>query len=155
MALNISSSHPWGAHGLQFNHIGLSVANISAQSQFYRNIMGFEKVVRNFTIHAPELFQVVQLQNAQAVIIELVQNADSTRDQLPKDQMDGSKAQGYFHWALIVGDLEGFFAYITQPSTGCRAVSPPAPDGFRDSGRYAYVADPEGNLIELLSTPTV
>ncbi|KAH7243929.1 Glyoxalase/Bleomycin resistance protein/Dihydroxybiphenyl dioxygenase [Fusarium solani] len=152
MALNVNS-HTWRAHGLQFNHVGLSVANISAQSQFYRSIMEFENVVRNFTIHAPELFQVVQLQNAQGVIIELVQNADSTSDQSPKDPMDGSKVQGYFHWALMVGDLEGIFAYITRPSTGCRAVSPPAPDDFHVGGRYAYVADPEGNLIELLSTP--
>ncbi|KAK2686054.1 hypothetical protein QWA68_015294 [Fusarium oxysporum] len=154
MALHVNYNHSWGAHGLQFNHIGLSVANISAQSKFYRDIMGFEKVVRNFTIHTPELFQVVQLQNAQAVIIELVQNADSARDQLSKDPMGGSKVQGYFHWALTVGDLEGFFAYITQPSMGCRAVSPPAPDDFGVGGRYAYVADPEENLIELLSTPT-
>ncbi|KAF4331913.1 glyoxalase-like domain protein [Fusarium beomiforme] len=116
--------------------------------------MGFEKVVRNFTIHTPELFQVVQLQNPQEVIIELVQNADSTRQQLPKDPMDASKVQGYFHWALMVGDLDGFFAYITESSTGARAISPPAPDDFGVGGKYAYVADPEGNLIELLSAPT-
>jgi catechol 2,3-dioxygenase-like lactoylglutathione lyase family enzyme len=146
------SSHSLGIHGLRFNHIGLSVANMTAQSQFYRQVLGFCTVVHNFTIQAPQSFQVVQLQNPQGVVIELVQNADSVRVQTPTDPMDGSRIQGYFHWALMVGDLDGIFEYITQNGTGSRGISPPAADESGGNGRYAYVVDPEGNLIELLST---
>lgn len=150
MAINVNS-HTLQPQAFQFNHIGLSVANITALSHFYRKFMGFDNVIQNYTVHAPQLYQVVQLQNPKGVIIELVQNADSSRIQLPKDAMDGSKIQGYFHLALMVGDLDGVYEYITQSNSGCRGVSPPAPDEFRAGNRYAYVADPEGNLIELLS----
>jgi catechol 2,3-dioxygenase-like lactoylglutathione lyase family enzyme len=114
--------------------------------------MGFCAVLQDFTIQAPQSFQVVQLQNPQGLIIELVQNADSVRVQTPTDPMDASKIQGYFHWALVVGDLDGMYDYITQIDTGGRGISPPASDESGGNGRYAYVADPEGNLIELLST---
>ncbi|KAJ3494536.1 hypothetical protein NLG97_g4016 [Lecanicillium saksenae] len=134
---------------LNFNHIGLSVANLTTQTHFYQNVLGFDNILRKFTIQVPHLFQVIQLQNPQGVIIELVSNEESTRQEIPKDPMDGSKLQGYFHWALSVGDLDEVYDYIVQAGTGARAVSPPEADGF-GSGRFAYVSDPEGNLIELL-----
>jgi|SRR5688572_21564281 catechol 2,3-dioxygenase-like lactoylglutathione lyase family enzyme len=134
---------------LSFNHIGLSVANINTQTHFYQNILGFNDVLRNFTIKTPHLFQVIQLQNPQGVIVELVSNEESTRAEVPKDPMDGSKLQGYFHWALSVRDLDEIYNYIVQAGAGARAISPPEADHF-GSGRYAYVSDPEGNLIELL-----
>jgi catechol 2,3-dioxygenase-like lactoylglutathione lyase family enzyme len=147
MSQNTPACHSNNA--LNFNHIGLSVANLTTQTHFYQSILGFNDILRNFTIETVPLFQVVQLQNPQGVIIELVSNPESTRAEVPKDPMDGSRLQGYFHWALSVGNLDEVYNYIVDAGTGARAISHPEADAF-GSGRFAYVSDPEGNLIELL-----
>ena len=64
------------------------------------------------------------------------------------DAFDGELArQGYFHWAVYVGDLDA--AYRKVLDAGGREVSSPAP-AVRPGMRFAYVKDPEGNLLELI-----
>ncbi|WP_078505733.1 VOC family protein [Streptomyces violaceusniger] len=58
--------------------------------------------------------------------------------------------QTFTHLALQVPDLDAAFARLTA-ECGAGAVSPPAP-GATEGMRYAYVADPEGNLLELIET---
>ena len=56
--------------------------------------------------------------------------------------------QTFTHLALQVSDLDAAFARLTGE---CAAVpvSSPAP-GVTDGMRFAYIADPEGNLVELI-----
>lgn len=135
---------------LGFNHIGLSVANISLESHFYKDVMGFSRVLHNYTLEEPNTIHVVQLQNDNGVSIELINNVESTRIENITNPTDGSRYQGYFHWALTVTNLSATFNYLIRPDTGAHAVSTPAPDISGSGGRFAYVADPEGNLIELI-----
>ncbi|WP_328843283.1 VOC family protein [Streptomyces sp. NBC_00258] len=66
------------------------------------------------------------------------------------DAFAATAVQTFTHLALQVPDLDGAFARLTQDG-GAAAVSRPAP-GASEGMRYAYVADPEGNLLELIET---
>jgi predicted enzyme related to lactoylglutathione lyase len=66
--------------------------------------------------------------------------SSATRTTLPEHK-------GYFHWALTVEDLDTVFAQVLD--AGATEVTPPAP-AARAGARFAYVKDPEGNLLELI-----
>ena len=66
------------------------------------------------------------------------------------DPLDTLRGQGYGHWALAVDDLDAAFTRLT--GSGAEAVWPPA-DAVQPGARFAYVKDPEGNLIELIQPP--
>ncbi len=57
--------------------------------------------------------------------------------------IEAAKRRGPFHFALRVEAVEA----VT--GAGARLVSAPAPNS-RGDGTFAYLADPEGNLIELV-----
>ncbi|GLP66418.1 hypothetical protein TUSST3_30380 [Streptomyces sp. TUS-ST3] len=67
------------------------------------------------------------------------------------DPFAATSTQTFTHLALQVPDLGAVFARLTT-ECGAAAVSPPA-SGATEGMRYAYVADPEGNLLELIETP--
>lgn len=57
---------------------------------------------------------------------------------------------GVTHLALQVSDLDAAFARLSG-ECGAAPVSSPAP-GVSEGMGYAYIADPEGNLLELIET---
>jgi catechol 2,3-dioxygenase-like lactoylglutathione lyase family enzyme len=133
----------------QFNHIGLSVANLEVQQEFYMNILGFNVVVQNFTLQQPIEIRTIKVQNHDGVIVELIERTGSARDEHFANPLDATKLQGYFHWALLVTDLKNTISYLN--ASGVRIVSEPAANLYGGKVKsFAYVADPEGNLIELL-----
>lgn len=80
------------------------------------------------------------------VALELTERDGSTPQHFT-DPVDGAGTQGYFHWALTVDDLDT--ALATAAARGGRTVSPPA-SARRPGIRFAYLVDPEDNLLELL-----
>jgi catechol 2,3-dioxygenase-like lactoylglutathione lyase family enzyme len=81
--------------------------------------------------------------------VEFVERSGST-PVTHDDPFAATATQTFTHLALQVPDLDAAFARLTGPC-GAARVSPPAP-GVTDGMRYAYVRDPEGNLIELVET---
>jgi catechol 2,3-dioxygenase-like lactoylglutathione lyase family enzyme len=63
---------------------------------------------------------------------------------------EAARREGYGHVAFDVADLDG--AYDRALARGARPVMPPCP-APEPGVRMAFVADPEGNLIELLHRP--
>lgn len=125
-----------------FDHVGLSVADLDAQRRFYRAAFGFAEE------HHAELgaARVALLRDPGGAAIELTESAGSTPQRFT-GPVEGAGVQGYFHWALAVPDLDEAIAAVV--ACGGTAVSPPA-DAARPGTRFAYVADPEGNLVELI-----
>jgi predicted enzyme related to lactoylglutathione lyase len=58
------------------------------------------------------------------------------------------RRRGYGHWALAVEDVAGAHARIR--AAGAREVWAPRPAPPPATGAMSYLADPEGNLIELV-----
>ncbi|MEN1889715.1 VOC family protein [Streptomyces mirabilis] len=127
-----------------FDHIGLSVDDLERQLRFYIEAFGFRDQHRS-EIPAAGIRMAV-LSNPAGGAIELTERVGSAPQHFA-DPFEGAGVQGYFHWALTVDDLDTTIA--TAVACGARAISPPAP-ARRPGIRFAYVADPEDNLIELL-----
>jgi catechol 2,3-dioxygenase-like lactoylglutathione lyase family enzyme len=130
---------------LAFDHVGLSVADLDAQSRFYGSALGLTEVEEQFAMPEAGVRSVI-LRNSGGLKLELIERSGSTPQEY-RDPFDGAGTQGYFHWALYVDDLDGAYAQLL--AAGARGVSEPAP-AVREGARFAYVKDPEGNLLELI-----
>jgi catechol 2,3-dioxygenase-like lactoylglutathione lyase family enzyme len=128
-----------------FDHVGLSVADLDKQESFYRVALGLEAAVERVEIPAAGIRTVI-LQSASGLRLELIERAGSSAQEFA-DAYDGASVQGLFHWALRVDDLDASFTALE--AAGARVVSAPAA-GVSEGVRFAYVKDPEGNLIEII-----
>ena len=61
--------------------------------------------------------------------------------------MEAALTRGYGHFALDVADVDASYAALLAAGATDRMSPRPSPE---PGVRMAYVADPEGNLIELL-----
>ena len=129
---------------ISFDHIGLSVADIERQRRFYIEAFGFHDEHRTEIPDAGT--RIALLSRPGGTAVELTQRAGSAPQHFA-DPVEGAGVQGYFHWALTVDDLDA--AITAAAACGARTVSLPAP-ARRPRTRFAYLADPEGNLIELV-----
>jgi catechol 2,3-dioxygenase-like lactoylglutathione lyase family enzyme len=135
--------------GLRFNHVSISVADLDAQISWYQQALGFAEVVERYELREPPVRTAV-LQAAPGIRIELIERRGSMRTGGYRDPLDMTRSQGYGHWAVDVDDLDAAFAWLLD--AGATEVWPPA-DAVAPSARFAYVKDPEGNLIELIQPP--
>jgi catechol 2,3-dioxygenase-like lactoylglutathione lyase family enzyme len=130
---------------LTFDHVGLSVADLDAQRTFYAEALGLSEVEEEFAMAEAQIRTAI-LRGPGGLKIELIERGGSTPQEYA-DPYDGAGTQGYFHWALRVDDLDARFVHLL--ASGATEVSAPAP-AVRAGARFAYVKDPEGNLIELI-----
>jgi catechol 2,3-dioxygenase-like lactoylglutathione lyase family enzyme len=127
------------------HHIGLSVADLDAQQHWYQEAFGLREVVEEFELPQPHVRTVV-LRAPNGLRVELIEREGSTALTF-RDPLEAALTQGYGHWALEVEDLDQAFASLS--AAGAQSVSPPAP-AVQPGARFAYVRDPEGNLLELI-----
>ena len=130
------------------HHVALSVADLDAQQHWYQQALGLTEVVERFELPRPHVRTVV-LRAPDGLRIELIER-EGSRAQSFSDPLQAALTQGYGHWALEVTDLDQTFAALS--AAGAESVSPPAP-AIQPGARFAYVRDPEGNLIELIQPP--
>ncbi len=127
------------------HHVGLSVADLDAMIAWYCEALGF----------AVELaFELPGGRSAGAMLrrpdgtgLELLCHADSAGDP-PPDPPAAMLRRGYGHWALAVQDVRNAHAQLL--AAGAREVWSPRPAPPPATGAMSYLADPEGNLIELV-----
>lgn len=127
-----------------YDHVGLSVADLDAQRRFYAEAFGLEE--HSYAEIPQARTRIAFLRAATGLQIELVERAGSAPHRVT-DALKGAGLQTYFHWALAVADLED--AIAAAVAAGAERVSAPA-NAQRPGIRFAYVRDPEGNLIELV-----
>jgi len=127
------------------DHVALGVGNLDDVAAFYGTVFGLTQTIEEFTMPEAGIRSRI-IRSPDGVQLELVERAGSTPQRF-SDPFDGAGTQGWFHWALRVASLEA--AYRDALAAGASAVSAPA-DGVRAGMRFAYVADPEGNLVELI-----
>jgi catechol 2,3-dioxygenase-like lactoylglutathione lyase family enzyme len=132
----------------RFHHISLSVADLTAQEAWYGSAFGLTHVDERLEL--PEAgVRTVVLSDGDGLRVEFVERPGSS-PAAPADPFAATAVQTFTHLALQVPDLDGTFARLTGECDAA-PVSPPAP-GVSAGMRYAYVADPEGNLLELIET---
>ncbi|WP_328459435.1 VOC family protein [Streptomyces sp. NBC_00448] len=130
----------------RFHHVSLSVADLPAQERWYGAAFGLDQVEERVDLPAAGVRTAV-LSDGRGLRVELIERSGSRPVSHP-DPMAAAADRTFGHLALQVPDLDAAFAHLTG-DCGARTVSPPAP-GATAGMRYAYVHDPEDNLLELI-----
>jgi len=130
------------------DHAGVSVADLEKSERFYRDILGFATVEDRFAFPEHDLRGVV-LVNPQGARVELFERKGSAPTG-PHHQIESTRRQGWFQFALAVPDIAGTFAAVVAAGAEPSLAPAVAPDGV---SLVAFVRDPDGNLVEFLQRP--
>lgn len=126
------------------HHIGLSVADLDAMRDWYARALDFEVEV---AFDLPGGARGAMLRRPDGTGLELLCRPDSSGT-APVDPPAAMQRRGYGHWALAVDDVAA--AHAALLSAGAREVWTVRPAPAPAPGRMSFLADPEGNLIELV-----
>jgi glyoxylase I family protein len=135
--------------GAQLDHVGLTVANLEAAVSWFCDVFG---LVPELTLRVGALDLSIEMlvHPAFGYRLELLHRPGTAAGRKPASPGEAALRGGYGHVAFDVADLDGAFGRAV--ARGARPVMPPAPSP-EPGVRMAFVADPEGNLIELLHRP--
>jgi catechol 2,3-dioxygenase-like lactoylglutathione lyase family enzyme len=132
----------------RFEHAGIAVRDLPAAVAWYRTAFGLRPVFE-FTVDGPGLSGVI-LESPHGYRIELLSRPGSAPGPRSGHPAEAALTEGYGHVALRVPELDP--AYRELVARGAGEVL--APGASPESGvRMAWLADPEGNLIELVEKP--
>jgi lactoylglutathione lyase len=128
-----------------FDHVGLSVADLEAAEQFYTSAFGFERQLV-FEL-SPHPIRGMMMTHPSGCRFELFEHAESAPGVKAAGPIEAHATHGYNHFALSAPDIDAVFAAALE--AGARPVIEPRPSP-EPGVRFAFLADPEGNLVELV-----
>ena len=131
--------------GMQFDHIGLSVADLDAQIAWYTE--GFGLLEANAFEIPPLGIRGTFLIGDGGIAIELLRREGSRPGLQAPDQATALLTRGYGHICLRVEDVDATFARLLALGAESRMPPSAAPE---PGVRMCFISDPEGNLIELI-----
>ena len=137
------------AEAARLDHVGLAVADLAAATAWFSDVFG---LVPELTLRVEPIDLDIEMliHPVHGYRVELLHRAGSSTGGKPATPGDAALREGYGHIAFDVPELGE--AYDRAVAHGARPVMPPGPSP--EAGvRMAFVADPEGNLIELLHRP--
>ena len=128
-----------------FDHVGLSVGDLEAAEAFYTAAFGFCRQLA-FEL-APHPIRGAMLMHPSGFRVELFEHESSAPGLQGVTPIDAHATRGYNHFAVRAEDIDVLWDQAIE--AGATAVKPPA-DSPEPGVRFAFVADPEGNLVELV-----
>lgn len=132
----------------RFHHVSLSVADLDTQEAWYRAALGLTMTDERLDLSEAGVRTAV-LSDGAGLRVEFTERAGSAPVRNP-DPYAATANQTFTHLALQVPDLDAAFKRLTTEHDA-PAVTGPGP-GATAGMRYAYIHDPEGNLIELIES---
>jgi glyoxylase I family protein len=126
---------------MQFHHIALTCNDALAVEAFYVKHFGFQRT-RALPLGGGQ--QIVFIK-AGAIYLELFQTADAPP--VPKAGADGPAYPGWRHIAFKVDDVDAKLAAMGDDAQ--ITLGPLSFDDFIPGWRTAWVADPDGNIVEI------
>jgi lactoylglutathione lyase len=141
----------------RLDHAGIAVADLGASAAWFCDVFGLVPEL-TLTVDAIDLSIEMLIHPVFGYRLELLHRpgtgaAGAGADPgngpggKPTNPAEAALRAGYGHVAFDVTDLDG--AWDRAVDRGARPVMPPCPSP-EPGVRMAFVADPEGNLIELL-----
>jgi lactoylglutathione lyase len=135
------------APNFSIDHVGIDVDDLPAQIDFYRRAFDLEIFVEG---DVPEYnFRAALLVSSTGWHLELFKRDGAGPRPIPDDPDGQHDVLGLGHVCFSVTDLDATLDRLV--SLGAATRLPPIPYPGVPTWRLAYLADPEGNLIELLS----
>ncbi|HUA30816.1 MAG TPA: VOC family protein [Streptosporangiaceae bacterium] len=133
----------------RLDHAGLAVADLPSASAWFCDVFGLVPEL-SLRVEAIDLSIEMLIHPVHGYRLELLHRPGSRRDPKPATPAEAALRHGYGHVAFDMTDLDA--GYERAVSRGARPVMPPGPSP-EPGVRMAFLADPEGNLIELLHRP--
>jgi glyoxylase I family protein len=133
---------------MRFDHVGLSVCDLATAAAFYEAAFGYREQL-SFALGNTGI-RGTMLIHASGHRLELFQHPAPAPGLRADTPIEALGIRGYGHFALACADIDAPFARAL--AAGARAVLEPAPSP-EPGVRFAFLADPEGNLVELVETP--
>jgi catechol 2,3-dioxygenase-like lactoylglutathione lyase family enzyme len=128
-----------------FDHIGLNVADLDGMTAWYCSAFDLE-VELEFALDQVDLSGVM-LRSPGGWRLELLHRPGSVPGRQDAYPADAVLTRGFGHFALDVPDVDAAYDALVAAGASDRMSPRPSPE---PGVRMAYVADPEGNLVELL-----
>ncbi len=129
-----------------FEYIGISVRDLATQQDFYASVFGLDALEAELDLPAAGIRTAI-IRSLSGLKIELIERTGST-PHAPRGPHEQTEMQGFTHLALRVDDLRETVRAVS--AAGGTLISAPA-TAQRPGVQFAYVSDPEGNLLELVS----
>jgi lactoylglutathione lyase len=133
----------------RLDHVGLSVRDLAAAQAWYCDTFGYTRELA-LRVDAIDLEIIMLIHACHGDRLELLHRPGSAPGLRAADPAAAALSESFGHIAFDVADLDASFARAV--GRGARAVMTPRPSP-EPGVRMAFVADPEGNLVELLSRP--
>jgi len=130
---------------LRLDHVALSVGDLDAACEFYSRAFEFARQLK-FEL-APHPIRGLMLRHESGMRLELFEREGSAPGVQGATPIEALATRGYGHFAFAAPDIDVLFAQAL--GAGASAVVEPAPSP-EPGVRFAFVADPEGNLVELV-----
>jgi catechol 2,3-dioxygenase-like lactoylglutathione lyase family enzyme len=130
---------------MKLDHVGLTVGDLDAMIDWYAKALELE-VELEFALDDVE-FRGVMLRSADGHRIELLHRPGSSPGLQAANPVEAALTRGFGHIAFDVPDVDAAYDALVGAGATDRMSPRPSPE---PGVRMAYVADPEGNLVELL-----
>jgi catechol 2,3-dioxygenase-like lactoylglutathione lyase family enzyme len=132
--------------GAAFDHVGISVSDLPAATDWWCRALG---LTVEYRVEPPGTdLTGVMLIHPSGLRVELLHRPGALAFPAPSGPVEAAGRRGYGHLCLRVGDVAAAFAALVD--AGATPRKPPAPSPARPGATTAFVADPDGNLVELL-----
>src|SRR5581483_5932058 len=130
---------------LRLDHVGLSVGDLDAAREFYSRAFGFARQLE-FEL-APHPVRGLMLRHESGMRLELFEREGSAPGLQGVTLIEALATRGYGHFAFAAPDIDAVFARAL--TAGASPVMEPG-SSPEPGVRFAFLADPEGNLVELV-----
>jgi len=145
----MTSSEDAAVTDARFDHIGISVADMPRATEWYCRAFGLT-AENEFAVPGTDLCGVM-LRHESGYRIELLHRPSAVPGIEPDSPVAAAGTRGYGHICMRVADVDAEYQRLLAAGAAVRRPPGPSP---RAGGRFAWVADPEGNLIEVLDRKT-
>ena len=126
------------------DHAGLSVGDLDAALGFYERAFGF---VLEFAFELPGGIRGAMLRLESGGRLELFEHPEPEPGLTPASPLEALATRGYGHFALAATDIDAVFEHAWRAGAAEKVRPRPSPE---PGVRFAFLADPEGNLVELV-----
>jgi lactoylglutathione lyase len=130
---------------MRLDHVGLNVADLEAMTSWYASTLSLE-VEFEFALEQLD-FRGVMLRSPDGHRVELLHRVGNVAGLRAPNPVEAALTRGFGHIAFDVPDVDTAYDELLAAGATDRMSPRPSPE---PGVRMAYVADPEGNLVELL-----
>jgi catechol 2,3-dioxygenase-like lactoylglutathione lyase family enzyme len=130
---------------MKLDHVGLNVADLPAMTSWYAAALKLD-VEFEFALDDVD-FSGVMLRSPEGYRLELLSRLGNIGGLQAANPVEAALTRGFGHVAFDVPDVDAAYDALLAAGATDRMSPRPSPE---PGVRMAYVADPEGNLVELL-----